>query len=105
MKRVFRKGAKMKKWLILLVFLSFFPVGCQQKQQEQYQVTTIKEQIKNFNEGKIIDVTAVFDKYSKKEIPEFTQGTWTVAVYSYKTGYTYYYDNNNRFLGRKKREI
>ena len=103
MRRVFRKGAKMKKWLILLVFLSFFPAGCKQKQQEQYRVTTFREQVQNFNEGKIIDVTAVFDKY--KEIPEFTQGTWTIAVYSYKTGYTYYYDRDNKFLGRKKREI
>ncbi|UCG35558.1 MAG: hypothetical protein JSW17_01810 [Candidatus Omnitrophota bacterium] len=99
---VFRKGAKVKKWLILLILLSIFPFSCQQK---QFQVTTIKEQVKNFSEGKIIDVTAVFDKYSKKEIPEFTEGNWAIAVHSYKTGYTYYYDNNNRFLGRKKREI
>lgn len=92
----------MKKWLILLVLLSILPFGCQQK---QYQIVTIKEQVKNFNEGKIIDTTAVLDKYSKKDIPEFGEGHWTVAVYSYKTGYMYYYDNRNSFLGRKKRDL
>ena len=89
----------MVKKIIVFSLLLLFLVACQ---QEQFQITTRSPEKKALDEQKMIDTTAVLENYEEGNIPEFKGGYWAIAVHSLKTGYTYYYDSNNKFLGRER---
>jgi hypothetical protein len=89
----------MKLVYSLILLLAVFSISC--RQEKPYQLTVSKEP-RVISEGKVIDVTAILEEYGGKKIAEFEGGSWAVAVRSLKSGYTYYYDSSNNFLGRSK---
>jgi len=87
---------RLRAVLILLSFVLL--IGCQKK---AFEIIGMDEP-KKAEGKKMIDVTTVLEEHGGKKIPTFEGGGWAIAVRSLKSGYTYYYDSNNNFLGRKK---
>jgi hypothetical protein len=67
-----------------------------------YEVISRQENIPQEEASLMVDVVALLESRPESEISEFTSGPWAVAVKNLDSGYTYYYDSSNNFLGRKK---
>ena len=86
--------------VIILVIGSLLILACQ---KESYQVVTNPNKTGSVNAKDIIDITATLEGYGEDNIPEFSGGSWAIAVGNPRTGYIYYYDASNKFLGREKK--
>lgn len=92
----------------VILLLAMTVAGCQRQKPEGwassvgYGVVTPAGVITSQAAVKIIDTVALLESRPEQEIVEFSQGLWAIAVKNLKTGYTYYYDSGNTFLGRKQ---
>jgi len=91
-----------------VLLLSISSVGCQRQQSKEdassatYEVIAAAGTVTPSATTKMIDTLALLERQPEEAVAEFTQGPWAVAVRNLKTGYTYYYDSDNTFLGRRK---
>ncbi|MBU2044155.1 MAG: hypothetical protein KJ977_05160 [Candidatus Omnitrophica bacterium] len=85
----------------LFLFLLLFVFGCAGKPPSGY--TTIQNKTSNqpVDEKQLIDVTEFIERNDNEGVGEFKGGQWAIAVHSDKTGYTYFYDDSNKLLGKR----
>jgi len=99
------RGLLMTGVVLLLVTAVF---GCQRQQPKEsvsaasYKVFTPAGVMPSKTAAKMIDTVELLESYPQGNIAEFTGGSWAIAVKNLTTGYTYYYDSSNTFLGRRK---
>ena len=85
----------------LVLFLLIFIFGCSSKPSKGYAVIPSPANKEPVNEKQLIDITELVERTNGDEISEFKDGQWLIAVHSYKTGYTYFYDRSNKLLGKR----
>jgi len=83
-------------WLLVL-----FILGCVSNPSSDYQAISNETDPQTQDSKKAIDITELIEQRGDTEVADFKEGPWTIAVHSFKTGYTYYYDENNRLLGKR----
>ena len=91
--------------IIFSVALSF--LACQQSQTTSESVLEaasyeVVKSVATQEAVQMIDVVATLEGQLDSDVKEFSSGAWAIAVKNLNTGYTYYYDSSNNFLGRKK---
>jgi len=90
----------MKPFFTVLV-ISLLLFGCIGKPSQDYSAIHNESNEELANKAKAIDTTELIEQNNDVRVPEFETGQWLVAVHSEKTGYTYYYDANNKLLGQR----
>lgn len=90
----------MKKSTIFSLLLLFI-LGCVSKPSQAYKAIHNESDQELANKAEAIDITELIEQDDDVKVAEFKEGQWVIAVRSERTGYTYYYDANNKLLGRR----
>jgi ABC-type Fe3+-hydroxamate transport system substrate-binding protein len=94
---------------LVIILIGFSFISCQRNAplEEEVQIKSSYEVLVNdknppqMQAVKMVDVVALLESEPESGIIEFSGGPWSIAVKNLDTGYTYYYDSSNNFLGRK----
>ncbi|MCF7907548.1 MAG: hypothetical protein K9L86_01550 [Candidatus Omnitrophica bacterium] len=89
----------MKKNILFALLLVM--VSCGPKPSQVYRIISNESSKELIVDNKVIDITELLEKDGGSNVSEFEEGPWVIAVHSEKTGYTYFYDQNNKLLGKR----